>query len=154
MVLFILNLSKTFADLFILLELNYLKKKDWFIGRNEITASPLGISVFRWLSKQSYIDDFQSTTWSLPRNLVFERSLTHNRWEIQPYLTRSKWNMGVGLKMMVKSGLENIYLRFLHAQSQSHLRTHCTDLLHRKEDFSQIITNSVTKMTSSAHGGI
>ena len=39
---------------------------------------------------------------------------------IQPLFTRSKWNMGemvetiFGLKMMMKIGLEKIFLKFLH----------------------------------------
>ena len=48
-------------------------------------------------------------------------SLTHSIWQIRPLFTRSVWNMGeiisiFGLKMMVKSGLERIFLKFLHVQ--------------------------------------
>ena len=46
--------------------------------------------------------------------------LTHSIWQIQLWCPRSKWNMGEilafsGLKMMMKSGLGKIFLKFLHA---------------------------------------
>ena len=44
----------------------------------------------------------------------------HTENDIQPLCPQSKWNMGEifsnsGLKMMVKSGPEKIFLKFLHA---------------------------------------
>jgi len=46
------------------------------------------------------------------------------------------------LEMMMKSGLEKIILKFLHAQSLFWK----SFLLHRKEDFWHQIANSVIKM--------
>ena len=46
---------------------------------------------------------------------------------------------------MMKSGLEKIFLKFLHAQAIFRL----IDLLHKVEG-----SNSVIKMTWSAHAGI
>ena len=52
-----------------------------------------------------------------------------------------------GLKMMVKSGLEKIFLKFLHAQSLFQI-----NLFY----FMKVpeITNSVIKITIFPHGGI
>ena len=46
-------------------------------------------------------------------------TLTHNMAMIQPSFTSSKWNMGdiFGQKMMMKSGLEKMFLKFLHAEA-------------------------------------
>ena len=50
--------------------------------------------------------------------------------------------------MMVKSGLEKIFLKFLHAIFYK------MNLSHRKGGVLIKSTNSVTKMTWFAHGGI
>ena len=52
--------------------------------------------------------------------------LTHSIWQIQLWCPRSKWNMGEifsisGLKMMMKSGVGKIFLKFLHALTMSFL---------------------------------
>ena len=64
-------------------------------------------------------------------------TLTHNMAMIQPSFTSKKWNMGeilpfFGLKMMVKSGLEKMFLKFLHAEAIFLQFI----LLHRNEAFS------------------
>ena len=55
-----------------------------------------------------------------------------------------------GLNMMLKSGLEKIFLKFLHARAiflVSHFTSYKGGFLHK-------ITNSLTKMTNFVHGGI
>ena len=54
------------------------------------------------------------------------------------------------LKMMVKSGLEKVFLKLLHAEAIFFYFI----LLYRKEASSTKNTNSVTKMTFLSHGGI
>ena len=56
-----------------------------------------------------------------PEKMVFFYS-TLNRGEIQLYLTRSKWNTGKTFtifdpKMMLKSGLDKIFLKFFHGEA-------------------------------------
>ena len=81
--------------------------------------------------------------------------LTHNMWEIQTWFTLLKMEHVskikiLGLRMMVKSGLEKIFLKILHAQRvfQTYWFTSW------KWEFRSKNTNSVTIMTFFAHGGI
>ena len=55
-----------------------------------------------------------------------------------------------GLKMMVKSGVEKIFFKFLHGQGLFQTSWFSTEML----GFRSKNTNSVIKMTFFAHGGI
>ena len=52
-----------------------------------------------------------SNTWHgcIHTHICYVTYLTHKRWEIQPYLTRSKWNMGEIFGL-------NFYLSYLHTK--------------------------------------
>ena len=51
---------------------------------------------------------------------------------VSPVKMEYGWNFSIsGQKMMVKSGLEEIFLKFLHAQAIFEK----SDLLHKSEDF-------------------
>ena len=49
-----------------------------------------------------------------------------------------------GLKMIVKSGVEKIFLKFLYAQD---ILNNSLYVLHKQEGFLHKVTNSVTKIT-------
>ena len=59
------------------------------------------------------IEDFNFNFHIESKVCMYITILTHSIWEIQTSFTYSYF----GLKMMVKSGLEKIILKFLHAQA-------------------------------------